>query len=141
MSYPYYINPSTQQHPIRPSLLRHIRKLDTSRMLLPRRQNPPDIQVPDVDLLILLSIPTTLQHLQLRIRIRRQEERQRVSLLPRLVPHAMHSRRKFSIRLLLEVLAHVADKGVWLGRRIDPDSVLVEDFEGGDGVLENEGYP
>lgn len=138
-----HIESSTQQHPIRPLLLRHIRKPDARRMLLPRRQYPPNIQIPHVNLLIalafLITIQTALEHFQLRISIRRQKERQRIPLLARFVPHTMNSGREFAVRLLLEILSDVTYKRARLRRRVDPDAILVEDFERGDGVLEDEG--
>jgi hypothetical protein len=106
-------------------------------MLLPRRQNPPDIQVTHVDLLVSLPhvIAATLQYLQVRICIGRQKERKRVSLLPTLISNAMHGSRELAIRLLFKILAYVAHEGAWLWWRIDPDTVLIQDFEGGNGVL------
>jgi hypothetical protein len=118
-------------------------------MFLSRRQNSPDIQIPHINLLILPPllpvlttiqfILTTLKYLQFRIRIRRQKERQRISLLARLIPDPMHSSRKLPIRLLLEILAYITYESTCLGRCIDPDAVLVQDLKGRDRVLENEG--
>jgi hypothetical protein len=118
-------------------------------MFLSRRQNSPDIQIPHINLLILPPllpvlttiqfILTTLKYLQFRIRIRRQKERQRISLLARLIPDPMHSSRKLPIRLLLEILAYITYESTRLGWCIDPDAVLIQDLEGGNRVLENEG--
>lgn len=51
----------------------------------------------------------------------------------------MNSGREFAVRLLLEILSDVTYKRARLRRRVDPDAILVEDFERGDGVLEDEG--
>lgn len=61
--------------------------------------------------------------------------------MPSSVPDAMYRRWELSIGLPLEILSDIADERARLGRRIDPDAVLIEDLEGGDRVLEDECQP
>lgn len=107
-------------------------------MLVPGRQNLSDVQIAYVDGLILglfTLIDTARQDLDIRIRIWREEERERVSLAARPVPDPVYRRLELAVGLPLEILADVADEGSRLWRRVDPDAVLVEDLEGRDRVL------
>lgn len=109
-------------------------------MLAPGWQYLPDIQVADIDSFILgafTPIDTAPQDLEVHVRIGRQEEGQRVSFMARSVPDAMHRRLELAVGLPFEILADIADKGAGFGRRIDPDAILVEDFEGRDRVLQD----
>jgi hypothetical protein len=114
-------------------------------MLPPRGQHASYVQIADVDLLRRLLarrlVSAARQHLQLGIRIRREEKGQRVALQRRLVAHPMHGGGELARRVPLEVLPDVAHEGAFLRGRVDPEAVLVEDLEGGDVVLEDEGEP
>lgn len=57
------------------------------------------------------------------------------------IPDAVYRGLKLSIGLPFEILTDVADERAGLGRRVDPDSVLVEDLERGDRVLEDKRQP
>lgn len=113
-------------------------------MFLSCRQDPSDVQIPYIDLLVRLRrvlfppiSPTTLEHLQLCIGIWCQEERQRIPLLASFIPDSMYRSRKPRIGLLLQILSHVAYKSAWLRRCINPDTVLIQDFQSGNRVLED----
>lgn len=113
-------------------------------MLTPSRQHLPDVQIADIDRVILRALTlvnTTFQNLKIRVRVRCEEERQRIPFVPGSVPDTMYSSLKLAVGLPLKVLADVADERAGLGRRIDPDAVLVEDLEGGDRVLEDKCQP
>lgn len=129
---------STQQHLILPLLFGHIFILDASRMLESSRQYPHDIQVAHINPLILrpcACIYTTLQDIQLNIGVHGKEERERVSFLSSAIPYTVHGGWELAVGLPFEVLAYVANKGAWLGRCVNPYSLLVQYFQGGDGVL------
>lgn len=107
-------------------------------MLVPCRQDLSYVQIAHIDGLILgtLSLTDTArQDLEIRIRIWREEERERISLAPRPVPDPVYRRLELAVGLPLEILPDVADEGSRLWRRVDPDAVLVEDLEGRDRVL------
>lgn len=111
-------------------------------MLRPRRQHPPHVQIPDIDRLVRLSrLLTARQHIHLRARIGRQEEREGVPLAGGGVAHAVDGRAEAPTGLQFEVLAHVADEGSGEGGRGDPVAGLVEDLESWGVVLEDEGEP
>lgn len=113
-------------------------------MLAPSRQHLPDVQIADIDRVILGALTlvnTTIQNLKVGIRVRCEEERQGVPFVPGSVPDTVYGRLKLAVGLPLEVLADVADERAGLGRRIDPDAVLIEDLEGGDRVLEDKCQP
>lgn len=61
--------------------------------------------------------------------------------MPSPVPDAMDRRRELSVRLPLEILSDITDERARLGRRFDPNAVLVEDLEGGNRVLEDKCQP
>lgn len=108
-------------------LLRRILILNRSRMLMPRRQHPPHIKLPDIDSLELLALlpDTAVQRLDRRIRVGSQEERKRVSPLARHVAYAVDGGGEKSVRMAFEVLADVADEGAGDGRGGDPEPVCV----------------
>lgn len=109
-------------------------------MLTSSRQHLADVQIADIDRVILGAltlINTTTQNLKIRVRVRCEEERQRIPFVPGSVPDAMYRGLELAVGLPLEVLADVADERAGLGRRIDPDAVLIEDLEGGDRILED----
>jgi hypothetical protein len=100
-----------------------------------------NVQVAHIDRLILGTftlVDTTRQDLEIHVRIRREEERQRIPFTPRSVPDTMYRRLKLAVGLPLEILADVTNEGARFWRRVDPDAVLVEDLEGRDRVLEDE---
>lgn len=110
-------------------------------MLAPSRQHFLNIQIAHIDRLILGTftlIDTARQDFEIHVWIWSEEERQRISFAARSVPDAVYRRLELAVGLPLEILADVADEGAGLGRRVDPDAVLVEDLEGWDVVLEDE---
>ena len=113
-------------------------------MLAPGRQYLLYVQVADIDLLVsgtFTVIDTAIQDLEVHVRVGCEEEWQRVPLASRPIPDTMYRRLEPAVGLPLEILADVADERAGLGRRVDPDPILVEHLEGGDGVLEDERQP
>lgn len=143
-SLPIRPNDSSQQQVISPLLGRHILKLDTRRVFAPGRQDLPNIQIADVGFFILGTfalVDAATQNFEVHVRVGREEERQRIPLMPSPVPDAMYRRRELPVGLSLEILSDITDECSRLGWRIDPDAVLVEDLESGDRVLEDKRQP
>lgn len=113
-------------------------------MLAPGRQYLSNVKIADIDRIIFWTftlINTAIQDFEIHVRIGCEEERQRVSFMPRSVPDAMYRRLELAVGLPFEILTNITDESAGLGRRIDPDAVLVEDFEGGHRVLEDKCEP
>lgn len=113
-------------------------------MLAPGRQHFLNVQIAHIDRLILGTftlVDTAGQDFEVHIWIWREEERQRISFTARSVPDAVYRRLELAVGLPLKILADVANEGTGLGRRIDPNAVLVEHLEGGNVILEDKCQP
>lgn len=113
-------------------------------MFPPRWQDPPDIQVPNINSLVLgllTRLLTAVQYLEVHIRIHGKKEREGVALVSGTISDSVDRGGKFAIGLTLQILAYIADKCARFGRGVDPYAILIQHFQCRDIVLQDKSKP